>query len=129
MAINILGSPISPKKYKKFAGGSAVSSSTQQGFPFFDGSYLNTTNEYYITVNGLIFLPSVILIYADNDVLCETIYNADWISNSSYSDLHIVGTFLSNAYFQASSPVSVTSNGFTLPVVRQSKTYKWKAFA
>jgi hypothetical protein len=114
---------------KKWASGSTVSNPSTQTFTFADGS--TTINLYPLTVSGLDFKPSTIILmntvekrislYSEiNDLFYpKTVKLFSFTGNSgNFATYNINGDV---------PPANVTSTGFTLPVIHGSRTHSWLA--
>ncbi|AIE61714.1 hypothetical protein [Bacillus methanolicus] len=112
-------SAVTNMQVKRWVRGTGTTSSTSLGFYHPDGNFYNLC---YLTVTGLTFKPSMVLIWGrDNNyytvLFPETIY-------SSYSIGRIItGTYNVNSYsgysiytFRLDSPAYVTSTGFQLSI-------------
>lgn len=113
---------------KRCASGTATTSSTTSLF------YTETNSAwgaYFITVTGLTFLPSKIIVWYNNSTNQNiTIYDIDFaIINSGSYTCKIVATngASSTKFVQAIPSVSVTSTGFTLPLALNSTLVNWSA--
>jgi hypothetical protein len=115
---------------KKFASGTVTSSSESYAFQYASSS--STTNCPSITVTGLTFKPSLIIVFGTNNTSI-TIYSE--IYDSFYGKTVKVFKYdgasftINNLNFKGDvSPVSITSTGFVLPVWHSSGNYFWIAF-
>jgi hypothetical protein len=108
---------------KKFASGTVTSSASQLSYTWADGS---GTNYAYVTVTGLLFQPSYILLKdASHDR--STVYDARFVDTHKIT----IGTNRStNLYktvqIQANAYVNATS--FRLPVGALSTQFEWVAY-
>jgi hypothetical protein len=131
--VSILGvsGNLQPKQY---ASGSVTSSASTQSFPYLLPNSGSGGNDpaYYVTVSGLSFTPSVIMLEATTqvdwgmyngvnalsyqhpgyDYCCYDLNNCSWL-------------FLTSG----STPVYINSSGFLLPVGYSSANYNWIAYA
>lgn len=120
---------------KKWATGTVTSSLTTANFTYADGS---TTDDWpYITVTGLTFKPSYILIKFKSSSGTYTIYDelsaatTDYYAkpvkiikfNSGFDSAPLVENLKGDVY-----PASVTALGFTLPVYFTNVSCTWIAF-
>jgi hypothetical protein len=117
----------------KFQSGIVTSSATTMAFQH--ASTTSTDFRYTVTVTGLTFKPSLVVIFgnASSDASI-TIYSE--IDDGYYPKTVKVFKYPGNAstlneynYKGDVSPASVTSTGFVLPVYAASKIYTWMAFA
>jgi hypothetical protein len=108
---------------KKSANGTATSSSTTSSYPKTISGAVGMAN---LTVAGLTFKPSYILIYPSN-YFSHTIYDSR-LDVSYAIDVMIDKNNAPTGYsLQNSSPASVTTTGFTMPVQNTSASYIWIA--
>lgn len=131
---------------KQMARGRVTSSSSMQ--PFYQGSSPTAnSNQYYVTVSGLSFLPSLIFLLDPNHSGGSAIYNSYTIYDPGASSTDYVWNAQANppqpimlAYgytntqngsggwsFQLQGPAYVNSSGFLLPVWSANTNYYWWA--
>lgn len=112
---------------KRWASGTtSASSSVTSGFNTSSG----ISNGYYtVSVTGLSFTPSFVLIRDSSSVSFETIYDSRRPTNYKVLLLtDIQNTFSGCASIKEISPVSITSSGFLLPYSFSNSTVDWIAF-
>jgi hypothetical protein len=120
---------------RKFASGTVACDGVSHSFAFLNG----TVNSFYdaVTVSGLTFLPSLIVLigYNGSSNTQFIVYSANDGQNAyGYQKTVMVADFASTsgthttAYFKGdTNSASVTSTGFTLPA-SSVVTFKWFAF-
>lgn len=118
---------------RQFASGSATSSAAVQTFSLVSGTA--TQNFYLLTVSGLSFLPSVIIVLSSlghMTVMQDEFYDG-W-ANAVQKPIKVFQYNGSNASVTSynvkgdTAPASVTATGFTVPVQLQSYSYSWLAY-
>jgi hypothetical protein len=119
----VVGNVVAKTTEKRWASGTATSSSTTSSYPKTISGAVGMAN---LTVAGLTFKPSYILIYPSN-YFSHTIYDSR-LDVSYAIDVMIDKNNAPTGYsLQNSSPASVTTTGFTMPVQNTSASYIWIA--
>lgn len=111
---------------KKFASGLVTSNTTME---FFD-TRNDSVDFYSVTVSGLSFLPSIILLSEGGTGKSNTIYNENNIQNYKILvDYRTRGTeeYVESYGIYKVAPIMITSTQFKLPVTVANKIYKWIA--
>ena len=112
---------------KKWASGTVTSSAATM---VFDDAYGGTFSKAGATVNGLTFLPRLVILTYKLSNTSYTIYYADGFNNSypllkillkDYMTYEIRGSKLTRA-------ANVTATGFTLPVDPINTVFNWEAY-
>lgn len=113
---------------KRVATGTVTASSTVLSFTNVDGTI---QNRYYVSVSGLTFTPSKIIVHRSNGTYD---YYTTYINNGgAYAKLitmHLAGPSTGSAQSGIKGDVgsaSVSSTGFVLPVQDNTVTYDWTA--
>jgi hypothetical protein len=126
-------SAVANMQVKRWASGTVTSSSSTLSFEYAGST--STNNTYYVTVSGLSFKPSLIILQTNNvsNFSYLVIYNE--INDGFYPKTVKVSQYDIDAYggtsinYKGDKPnASVTNEGFTLPVYASSAIYNWIAF-
>lgn len=113
---------------KRYASGSATTSASTLDFTIMMSGFINPL--YYITVSGLTFTPSAILIWSGNGYNKETFYNNDYFETASgrYGKIIVTGS-TKNYYTLDGTNAYTSSSGFRMPVADGSiLSYVWEAY-
>jgi hypothetical protein len=107
---------------RKPLAGTVTSSASTSSFTNHLG---NAVALYSVTVTGLSFLPSSIIIYTPNG----TSYPVAFRKGNNYGGNASADIFTANAtYFKTVSPAVVSNTSFVLPVGNGSTVYTWVAY-
>jgi hypothetical protein len=114
---------------KKWASGTASSTSSTTAFTFPNGT---TQNQYFISVNGLSFNPSMILVYCitNNGISAcfpEDVYSPNGevrVIMLTYSTIN----YITNTNWSFKSTGVLGTGSFIMPVWYANSSYKWFAF-
>lgn len=124
----VAGNAVDGSGMKKFASGSIPRSSTTVNIREYDNTSSNMYDKYTVTVSGLTFIPSSILVIARTSTYSEaTIYQAAGVIKSTMGAMRYISTG-DNSY-DVADPIYINSTGFCLPVISKSTTYNWYAYA
>ncbi|HBQ85364.1 MAG TPA: hypothetical protein DD811_02635 [Syntrophomonas sp.] len=124
----VAGNAVDGSGMKKFASGSIPRSSTTVNIREYDNTSSNMYDKYTVTVSGLTFIPSSILVIARTSTYSEaTIYQAAGVIKSTMGTMRYISTG-DNSY-DVTDPIYINSTGFCLPVISKSTTYNWYAYA
>lgn len=115
---------VTPKQY---ATGTVTSSSTTVAAY---NSNNGSSNYYYVSVSGLTFTPTLILLMGTSASWVFTTYKSgvDFL-HGTYPCPIISGSAGSDYGVQLTGSLSVTSTSFQLPVLMSSTSFTWYAFA
>jgi hypothetical protein len=118
----VQGSAINGAGMKKVASGTVTNTNDQLSFT--QSYYGNVINLYYLTVSGLTFTPTYILITSVVSGIDPTVYKADRVMY--YTSIY--APFTNGVHgIELYGNAVVTSTGFTLPVNSAPYSYSWIA--
>jgi hypothetical protein len=123
----VAGNAVDGSGMKKFASGTISRGSTTYSIQGYNNTSSSTYDKYVVTVSGLTFTPSTILVVDRTSSYTKpVIYQAAGVIKTANNNLHyICDEYYS--YIIADAPMYVNSTGFCLPV-GYTNTYYWYAF-
>jgi hypothetical protein len=126
-------SAVANMQVKRWASGTVTSTSSYLSFEFAGST--TASNSYYVTVSGLSFKPSLIILQTSNVsgysylVIYNEINDGIYSKTVKLSQYDIDSYVASSHTFKGDKPnATVTNGGFTLPVYGNSTMYNWIAF-
>ena len=123
----VAGNAVDGSGMKKFASGTISRGSTTYSIQGYHNTSSSTYDKYVVTVSGLTFTPSTILVVDRTSSYTKpVIYQAAGVIKTANNNLH----YICDEYYSyviADAPMYVNSTGFCLPV-GYTNTYYWYAF-
>lgn len=110
---------------KKYASGSVTSATSALNFILDDGT---SSSQYYITVTGLTFTPSLIELYYNTNY-DRTFYSSNGQFGSGGSKIaEDIKNSYTPQYFKLTGNAYVNNTGFQMPVMVKGVSYIWRAY-
>lgn len=119
---------------KKYASGTVTSSSSLSTYYFVD--QYTTTPVYLVTVTGLSFKPSIVVVNSNNsNSRCFSVLSTNLFDYYLGQNKAVVRMFdynssgsLTTAFDLLPKANDITSSSFTVPVLNSNQTYEWYAY-